>query len=57
MKMRALVSARASGPAFELGCLVREALFGFLAREYPHCLPTVREIHRVANGQEVAAQA
>ena len=49
MKIRALVSARASGPAFELGCMVREALFGFLAREYPHCLPTVREIHRVEN--------
>lgn len=46
MKIRALVSARASGPAFDLGCKVREALFGFLAREYPHCLPTVREIHR-----------
>ncbi len=55
MKIRALVSARASGPAFELGCLVREALFGFMAREYRHCLPTVREIHKVENEPAPAA--
>ncbi len=47
MKVRALVSARASGPAFDLGCKVREALYGLLARDYPHCLPTAREIHKV----------
>ncbi|WBY01445.1 mechanosensitive ion channel [Ramlibacter tataouinensis] len=55
MKIRALVSARASGPAFELGCLVREALFGFMAREYPHCLPTVRELHKVEQAQATLA--
>ena len=55
MKIRALVSARASGPAFELGCLVREALFDFLAREYPHCLPTVREIHRKPDEEKTPA--
>ena len=42
MKIRLLVSARAAGPAFDLGCVVREGLLGFLAREYPHCLPQVR---------------
>ncbi|WP_332813846.1 mechanosensitive ion channel family protein [Ramlibacter sp.] len=56
MKIRALVSARASGPAFDLGCKVREALFGFMAREYPHCLPTVREIHRVESEEGLVAQ-
>lgn len=42
MKLRALVSAGASGKAFDLGCKVREQLLAFLAREYPHCLPRVR---------------
>lgn len=42
MKIRALVSAVAAGPAFDLGCKVREALFAFLAREYPKSLPMVR---------------
>jgi small-conductance mechanosensitive channel len=39
MKLRALVSARSAGQAFDLGCKVREGLYAFLAREYPHCLP------------------
>lgn len=42
MKLRALVSARAAGPAFDLGCKVREGLFAFMAREYPQYLPVVR---------------
>jgi len=42
MKLRALVSARASGPAFDLGCKVREALFTLLVREHPQCLPNQR---------------
>jgi small-conductance mechanosensitive channel len=42
MKLRVLVSARAAGPAFDLGCKVREALFAFMAREYPQYLPQVR---------------
>jgi len=42
MKLRILVSARAAGPAFDLGCKVREGLLGFLARDYPDCLPRVR---------------
>jgi len=42
MKLRVLVSAGAAGPAFDLGCKVREALFAFLAREYPASLPRIR---------------
>ena len=42
MKIRVLVSARAAGPAFDLGCKVREALLSFLAREYPQFLPQAR---------------
>lgn len=42
MKVRILVSASAAGPAFDLGCKVREALIAFLAREYPECLPRTR---------------
>lgn len=42
MKLRVLVSARSAGPAFDLGCKVREALFAFMAREYPQFLPQVR---------------
>jgi len=39
LKLRALVSARNSGQASDLGCKVREGLYAFLAREYPQCLP------------------
>lgn len=42
MKLRALVSARAAGPAFDLGCKVREALLGVMARDFPQYLPRVR---------------
>jgi small-conductance mechanosensitive channel len=48
MKLRVLVSARAAGPAFDLGCKVREALFAMLAREYPQYLPTVRQVMEVS---------
>ena len=52
MKLRVLVSARAAGPAFDLGCKVREGLITFLAREYPQYLPNQRQI----NLGEVRAQ-
>ena len=42
MKLRVLVSARAAGPAFELGCKVREGLVALMAREYPQFLPRER---------------
>jgi small-conductance mechanosensitive channel len=52
MKLRALVSSRASGPAFDLGCKVREALFTLLARDYPQFLPTLRQINIAAGAGE-----
>jgi len=48
MKIRVLVSARAAGPAFDLGCKVREALLSFLAREYPQFLPQARLLERTS---------
>lgn len=42
MKIRVLVSAASSGLAFDLGCRVREALIGFVAREYPDAFPRAR---------------
>ena len=55
MKLRALVSARASGPAFDLGCKVREALFTLMAREYPRFLPNQRQINLAADDQRLAS--
>ena len=52
MKIRLLVSSRAAGPAFDLGCVVREGLFAFLAREYPHCLPQARVLEREGPGAD-----
>jgi small-conductance mechanosensitive channel len=49
MKLRILVSARAAGPAFELGCKVREGLIAFIAREYPQGLPTGRQLNTAAS--------
>ncbi len=40
--LRALVSARDSGKAWDLRCHVREKLVEFLQREYPDCLPRLR---------------
>jgi hypothetical protein len=40
--LRALVSARNSGNAWDLRCHVREKLVEFLQREYPDCLPRLR---------------
>ena len=48
-----LVSARAAAPAFDLGCKVREALFAFVAREYPNCLPQVRMASDQAGADQV----
>ncbi|MGA7828790.1 MAG: mechanosensitive ion channel domain-containing protein [Geobacteraceae bacterium] len=40
--LRALVSARDSGKLWDLRCLVREKLVGFLQREHPYSLPRLR---------------
>jgi len=42
IQVRLLVSARSSGDAFDLRCLVRERMLDFLAREHPQALPQVR---------------
>jgi small-conductance mechanosensitive channel len=47
LKLRVLVSARAAGPAFELGCKVREALYAMLARDYPQFLPRRRQLSTI----------
>ena len=39
--VRALMTAKDAGTAFDLRCLVREELIGFLAERYPHALPRV----------------
>jgi small-conductance mechanosensitive channel len=47
VQLRALVSARNSGTAWDLRCEVREKLIAFLQAEYPHALPRQRaEIER-----------
>ncbi len=42
VELRALVSARNSSDAWDLRCLVREKLIGFLQAEYPEALPRQR---------------
>lgn len=44
MKVRALMSAPDAGTAWNLRCLVRERLIGFLQEKHPEALPTAREI-------------
>jgi small-conductance mechanosensitive channel len=53
IQLRALVSARDSGQAWDLRCYVREKLIEFLQQEYPQALPRQRvEI----GGLEIAGQ-
>lgn len=42
VELRALVSARNSGDAWDLRCDLREGLVAFLQSRYPECLPRVR---------------
>jgi small-conductance mechanosensitive channel len=42
MQLRALMDARNSSDAWDLRCLVREKLIGFLQKNYPGCLPRYR---------------
>ena len=57
MKIRVLVSARDSGEAWNLRCLVREQLIGYLQEQMPHALPRRRfEIDRpLSHAPEPAA--
>jgi hypothetical protein len=42
VRVRILVSAADSASLFDLRCLVREELVGFLQRQHPQALPHVR---------------
>ena len=42
MQVRLLMSARSSGDAFDLRCVVRERVLDYLAREHPYALPRQR---------------
>lgn len=42
IELRALMSARNSGEAFDLRAFVREGLIDFLQKNYPHSLPKLR---------------
>lgn len=42
MEVRVLISAANSGDAFDLRCIIREELVGFLRDNYPEALPRVR---------------
>jgi small-conductance mechanosensitive channel len=42
VEIRCLVSAADAGKLFDLRCLVREQMVGFLQSRYPHALPRVR---------------
>jgi small-conductance mechanosensitive channel len=55
MQLRALVSARDAGKAFDLRCRVREALLAFIGREYPQYLPQVRLADERPRAQAAAA--
>jgi small-conductance mechanosensitive channel len=58
LKLRVLVSARAAGPGFDLGCKVREALYAMMARDYPQFLPRARmSVGRSASGEDAAPDA
>jgi small-conductance mechanosensitive channel len=42
LELRALMSARNSGDAFDLRCFVRENLVVYIQRNFPQCLPKIR---------------
>jgi small-conductance mechanosensitive channel len=52
LKLRVLLSARGAGPAFDLGCKVREAMYALMAREYPQFLPRQRQVNTTDTGAE-----
>ena len=42
LEVRALMSAKNSGDAFDLRCYIRENLVAFIQKNYPDCLPKTR---------------
>lgn len=62
MEIRALMSARNSGNAFDLRCNVREGLITFVRQHYPQCFPLMRAVLEkegdlVKNGRPVGSSA
>jgi len=49
MQLRCLVSANSSSAAFDLRCIVRERMIGFLQKNYPASLPTRRDAVTVSS--------
>jgi len=54
LELRALVSAKSSGDAFDLRCDVREKLIDFLHREIPNALPRRRQEVVTADAAKVS---
>jgi len=44
IEVRAIMSAKNAGQAFDLRCEVREKMIDFLQKEHPEALPTSRQI-------------
>jgi small-conductance mechanosensitive channel len=54
MQIRLIMSARNSGDAYDLECLVREKLISYIQQHYPHCLPRHRiELKEANKGKEI----
>lgn len=51
MQLRVLVSSRDAPGGWDLRCKVREGLLVFIQKEYPDCLPRVRNDITLPNGQ------
>src|SRR5450830_222606 len=57
MQLRLLVSAMDSGKAFDLRCLIREAMIAFIAAQYPEALPRLRSALDPVEVRGVAKEA
>lgn len=44
IEVRALADAKDAGAAWDLRCLIREGLIGFVQQHYPRCLPKTRAV-------------
>ncbi len=55
IQIRLLVSARNSGDAFDLRCIVRERMLDYLIREHPYALPRLRAQIATQDNQGEAA--
>jgi small-conductance mechanosensitive channel len=55
MQLRALVTARSSGDAWDLRCHVRAGVIDFIQREYPQSLPRLRADFEAMNSEAAPA--